>query len=222
MGRAIVEALTHQNSLVAGKNLQRNRIGLFIDGANLAAATRMLDFEVDYKRLLEKFKNQGNLLRTSYYTAVLDDVTYSSVCPLIDWLNYNGYTVVTGAAKDDTDSDGRRRVSGNMDVQLSVDAWEIARHVDQAVIFSGNGNLRYLVAAIQRRGVHVTVVSTIATRSPVIADELRRQADVFIDLMDIKAQICRESREPRYRAAAPSERLAVDHADAISMSRKQS
>jgi uncharacterized LabA/DUF88 family protein len=183
---------------------EANKIALFIDGANLYATCKTLGFDIDYKRLLKEFQSRGTLLRAFYYTAIIEDQEYSSIRPLIDWLDYNGYTVVTKATKEFIDASGRRKVKGNMDIELAVDAMELAEHVDQIVLFSGDGDFRSLVEAMQRRGVRVTVVSTISSQPPMIADELRRQADMFTDLIELRAKIGRDpverpaSREPRH------------------------
>ena len=183
-----------------------NKIALFIDGANLYATAKTLGFDIDYKRLLKEFQSRGTLLRAFYYTAMIEDQEFSSIRPLIDWLDYNGYTVVTKATKEFIDAGGRRKVKGNMDVELAVDAMELAEYIDQMVLFSGDGDFRSLVEAVQRRGVHVTVVSTISSQPPLIADELRREADVFTDLVELKSKIARDPseraapREPRYHA----------------------
>src|SRR6202789_2655145 len=137
-----------------------NKIALFIDGANLYATAKTLGFDIDYKRLLKEFQSRGTLVRAFYYTAIIEDQEYSSIRPLIDWLDYNGYTVVTKATKEFIDASGPRKVKGNMDIELAVDAMELAEHVDQIVLFSGDGDFRSLVEAVQRRGVRVTVVST--------------------------------------------------------------
>jgi uncharacterized LabA/DUF88 family protein len=183
-----------------------NRIALFIDGANLYATGKTLGFDIDYKRLLKEFQSRGTLLRAFYYTAIFEDQEYSSIRPLIDWLDYNGYTVVTKATKEFLDASGRRKVKGNMDVELAVDAMELAQHIDQMVLFSGDGDFRSLVESVQRLGVRLTVVSTISSQPPMIADELRRQADVFTDLVELKTKIGRDPserpapREPRPHA----------------------
>ena len=180
-----------------------SNIALFIDGANLYATAKTLGFDVDYRRLLQEFQSRGTLLRASYYTAIMEDQEYSSVRPLVDWLDYNGYTVVTKPTKEFIDASGRRKVKGSMDVELAVDAMEIAEHIDQLVLFSGDGDFRPLVEAVQRRGVRVTVVSTISSQPPMVADELRRQADHFIDLAELRARVARQiverlvPREPR-------------------------
>ena len=180
-----------------------SNIALFIDGANLYATAKMLGFDVDYRRLLQEFQSRGILLRAFYYTAILEDQEYSSVRPLVDWLDYNGYTVVTKPTKEFIDAHGRRKLKGSMDVELAVDAMELAEHIDQLVLFSGDGDFRPLVEAVQRRGVRVTVVSTISSQPPMIADELRRQADVFVDLAELRAKVARQLadrpvlREPR-------------------------
>ena len=181
---------------------QIEKIALFIDGANLYATAKSLGFDIDYKRLLREFQSRGYLLRAFYYTAVIEDQEYSSIRPLIDWLDYNGYTVVTKATKEFVDQTGRRKVKGNMDIELAVDAMEIAPHIDQMVLFSGDGDFRSLVEAVQRRGVRVIVVSTISTQPPMVADELRRQADEFVDILELQNKIGRDPgerppREPR-------------------------
>jgi len=168
-----------------------NKLALLIDGPNLHAAAKLLGFDIDYKRLLTEFQSRGTLLRAFYYTTIIEDQEYSTIRPLIDWLDYNGYTVVTKATKEFTDASGRRKVKGNMDIELAVDALELAEHVDQIVLFSGDGDFRSLVEALQRRGVRVTVVSTISTKPPMLADGLRRQAHVFTDLIELRSQICR-------------------------------
>ena len=172
-----------------------SRIALFIDGANLHATAKTLGFDVDYKRLLKEFQSRGTLVRALYYSVILEDQEFSSIRPLIDWLDYNGYTVITKPAKEFDDGEGRRKVRRNMHIEVAVDAMELAESVDQIVLFSGDGDFRSLVEAIQRRGVRVTVVSTMSSRPPMVADELRRQADVFNDLMDLKSKIERDPSE---------------------------
>src|SRR5215212_8950669 len=181
------------------------RLAVFIDGANLYAASRTLGFDVDYKNLLAHFRKQGYLVRAYYYTALLETDEYSPLRPLVDWLGYNGYAVVTKPAKEFTDATGRRRVKGSVDVEMAVDVLELAPHLDHVVLFSGDGDMRRLVEAVQRRGVRVTVVSTIRAQPAMIADDLRRQADSFLDLADIAEHITRrqvEPRPPRMAAAA--------------------
>lgn len=179
-----------------------NRIALFIDGANLYATAKALGFDIDYRRLLTDFQRQGTLVRAFYYTAIVEDKASSSIRPLLDWLGYNGYTVVTKPTKEFIDASGRRKVKGSMAIELAVDAMELAGQIDQMMLFSGDGDFRSLVAAVQRHGVRVTVVSTITTQPAMIADDLRRQADAFIDLKELQPKIGRDpaSREPRYRA----------------------
>jgi len=169
-----------------------SKVAVFIDGANLYTTAKALGFDIDYRRLLQAFQSRGVLLRAHYYTAVVEDQEYMSIRPLIDWLDYNGYTVVTKATKEFIDASGRRKVKGDMNIELAMDAMELAEHVDQMVLFPGDGGFRSLVEAVQRCGVRVTVVSTISSQSPMIADELRRQADVFTDLIELRPLIARE------------------------------
>src|SRR6201993_4652304 len=172
-----------------------SKIALFIDGANLYSTAKTLGFDIDYKRLLKEFQARGELLRAFYYTAVMEDQEFSLIRPLIDWLDYNGFTVVTKATKEYVDSTGRRKVKGNMDIELAVNAMELAEHIDEMILFSGDGDFRSLVEAVQRRGVRVTVVSSISSHPPMVADELRRQADVFIDLMELQSKLGRDPSE---------------------------
>jgi uncharacterized LabA/DUF88 family protein len=181
-----------------------SRIALFIDGANLFSTGRMLGFDIDYKRLLQEFQSRGNLVRAFYYTAIVEDQEFSSVRPLLDWLDYNGYTVVTKPTKEFIDASGHRKVKGNMDIELAVDAMQLAEYVDQIMLFSGDGDFRSLVEAVQRRGVRVTVISTISSQPPMIADELRRQADVFTDLVDLQSKLGRDPSERPPREVAPA------------------
>lgn len=182
------------------KFYSQERVALFIDGANLYAAARALGFDIDYKRLLDIFSSQCNLVRALYYTALVEDQEYSPIRPLVDWLDYNGYTMVTKPTKEFTDASGRRKVKGNMDIELAVDAMEMVDHLDHVVLFSGDGDFRRLVETIQRRGRRVTVVSTLRSQPPMIADELRRQADVFIDLTELQSQIARQLPADRSRS----------------------
>jgi len=169
------------------------RICLFIDGSNLYAAARALGFDIDYKQLLKMFQNEGRLVRALYYTALMEEQEYSPIRPLVDWLDYNGYTMVTKPTKEFTDSTGRRKIKGNMDIEIAIDAMEMCDQLDHAVLFSGDGDFRRLVEALQRRGTRVTVVSTVRTHPPMAADELRRQADVFIELEDLRDKIARKA-----------------------------
>lgn len=192
----------------------QERIGLFIDGSNLYAAARALAFDIDYKRLLELFASKGQLIRAFYYTALIEDQEYTPIRPLIDWLDYNGYTMVTKPTKEFTDSSGRRKIKGNMDIELAIDVMEMAPHLNHVVLFSGDGDFRRLVEAVQRKGVRVTVVSTIRSQPPMVADELRRQADNFIELQDLQPLICRvaPSRDDRQGSplSSPPEGLLPD------------
>jgi uncharacterized LabA/DUF88 family protein len=169
----------------------QERLALFIDGSNLYAAARGLGFDIDYKRLLDLFAGKGHLIRAFYYTALVEDQEYSPIRPLVDWLDYNGYTMVTKPTKEFIDASGRRKIKGNMDIELAIDVMEMADHVDHIVLFSGDGDFRRLVEAVQRKGVRVTVVSTVRSSPPMVADELRRQADNFLELQDLAPSIAR-------------------------------
>ena len=179
------------------------RVALFIDGANLYATAKSLGFDIDYKRLLTLFRQKGQLVRALYYTALAEDQEYSSIRPLIDWLDYNGFTMVTKPTKEFTDATGRRKIKGNMDIELAVDAMRLAESLDHIALFSGDGDFRSLVAALQQMGKRVSVISTLQTQPPMVADELRRQADQFIDLADLEQQICRDPASRPVREGRP-------------------
>ena len=195
-----------------------SRIALFIDGANLYATSKQLGFDMDYRRLLKEFQGRGNLIRAFYFTTLVESEEYSSIRPLVDWLDYNGYRVITKAAKEFTDASGRRRVKGNMDIELAIEMLELAPHLDQIYLFSGDGDFRVLVEAVQRKGARVTVVSTVKSQPPMASDDLRRQADSFVDLADLADIIGRPSRLPRFiqesRTSHPVDRDADADADA--------
>ncbi len=183
---------------------QSERVALFIDGANLYATSKSLGFDIDYKKLLTYFRQKGQLVRALYYTALAEDQEYSSIRPLIDWLDYYGYTMVTKPTKEFTDALGRRKVKGNMDIELAVDAMRLADTLDHIVLFSGDGDFKSLVSALQQKGKRVSVISTLQTQPPMVSDDLRRQADQFIDIADLETMIGRDAasgprtvREPR-------------------------
>lgn len=173
-----------------------DRIALFIDGANLYSATKGLNLDLDFRKLLETFRQEAVLVRAYYYTAVVEGEEFSPIRPLVDWLGYNGFSVVTKAAKRFTDLQGHSRIKGNMDIEIAVDMLELAPHVTHVVLFSGDGDFRRLVQAVQAKGVRVTVISTTRTQPPMISDDLRRQADDFIDLVDRVADWGRPRTSP--------------------------
>lgn len=183
-----------------------SRTAVFIDGANLYATAKLMGFDIDFKKLFKLYEGEG-LVRIGYYTAVFEEGEFSSIRPLVDWLDYNGFNVVTKPGKEYQDSQGRRKQKGNLDVEITVDALELAPHVDRVVLYSGDGDFRHLIQALQRKGVRVTVVSTIQTQPPMCADELRRQADEFIDLGKLIDKVGRDESERaprRSRESVPS------------------
>ncbi len=171
------------------------RIALFIDGSNLYSTGKTLDFDIDYRKLLDLFKNKGRLVHAKYYTALLEHDDYSPIRPLIDWLDYNGFHVITKPAKSYTDRDGRNRIKGNMDIEIAVDMVRLAPSIDHMVLFSGDGDFRAAVQAVQDQGVRVSVVSTLKSKPPMLADELRRQANDVIELSEMDKLIGRPKRD---------------------------
>ena len=186
-----------------------DKIALFIDGANLYSAARSLNFDIDYKKLLEEFRKRGVLVRAYYYTAIVEDQEYSPIRPLVDWLDYNGFSLVTKTAREYTDAAGRKRFRGDMDIEIAVDMLEMAAHADHLVLFSGDGDFRRLVEAVQQKGVRVTVVSTVKSSPPLASDDLRRQCDTFVDLADLSSIIGRprQNNLPRF--------IQGEHADDV-------
>lgn len=178
-----------------------DKIALFIDGSNLYAAARGLNFDIDFRKLLDEFKKRGVLIRAYYYTAIAEDDDYSPIRPLVDWLDYNGFSLVTKPARAFTDPQGRKRFKGNMDIEIAVDMMEMSGPADHLVLFSGDGDFRRLIEAVQRKGCRVTVVSTLKTQPPMAADDLRRQADAFVELADL-APIIGRPRQPRHEEPA--------------------
>jgi uncharacterized LabA/DUF88 family protein len=177
------------------------KMAVLIDGQNLYRTARTLGFDVDYKKLLAEFRSRGNLLRAKYYTAVDEEDETSPVVPLIDWLDYNGYSVVTKPMKFFSDKEGRRHTKRAMEIDIAVDAMELSKNIEHVVLFSGNGDFCCVIEAMQRRGIRVTVVSSITSQPAACADELRRQADTFIDLADLKSKIARDVRSKPERIA---------------------
>lgn len=161
------------------------KLAIFIDGSNLFATAKSLNFDIDYSRLRRYFADRSRLLRANYYTALIEDAEYSPLRPLVDWLDYNGYTMITKPTKEFTDDRGEKKIKGNMDMELAIDMMGMAEHADHIVLFSGDGDFRRLVESVQRKGVRVTVVSSTKTQPSMVADELRRQADSFIEISDM-------------------------------------
>ncbi len=186
-----------------------DRIALFIDGANLYSAAKALNFDIDYRKLLDEFKKRGILIRAYYYTALVEGDDYSPIRPLVDWLDYNGFSLITKSAREYTDAQGRKRWRGDMDIEIACDMMEMAEHADHLVLFSGDGDFRRLIEAVQRKGARVTVVSTVKSSPPMTSDELRRQADTFVDLADLATVVGR----PRSSHANPPKFLGAEDDD---------
>ena len=154
------------------------RLCIIIDGANLYSTLKMLDFEIDYGKLLELFQGKGRLQRAYYYTAIIEDEDFSPIKPLVDWLDYNGYHVVTKPAKQYKDRDGRQKTKGNMDMEMAIDMVELALHIDHFLLFTGDGDFKPVVEYVQKQGCRVNVVSSMINKPAMLADELRRQAEL--------------------------------------------
>lgn len=172
-----------------------DRLAIFIDGANLYSTLKLLDFEIDYSLLLSFFKAKSKLIKANYYTALLEDADFSPIRPLIDWLDYNGYHVISKPARHQTDRDGRSKIKGNMDIEIVVDMLTLAPHVDHMVLFSSDGDFAAAIKAVQAQGVRVTIMSSMKTNPPMLGDALRRQADAMMELADMDKLIGRQKRQ---------------------------
>jgi len=101
--------------------------------------------------------------------------------------------MVTKPTKEFTDASGRRKIKGNMDIELAIDLMEMAPSLDHAVLFSGDGDFRRLVEAVQRKGLRVTVVSTMRSQPPNLDEDMRRQAEL-VEYQDLLSRIERQPR----------------------------
>jgi len=211
---AFCELITHEDIFaMKGTFYENERVALFIDGANLYSAARALGFDIDYRRLLKAFREKGRMVRAYYYTALVEGRENSPIRPMIDWLEYNGFAMTTKSAREFTDAMGRRKMKGNMAIELAIDVLELAEHLDHVILFSGDGDFRRLVEAVQRKGLRVSVVSTIKSSPPMVADELRRQADDFIELSELASLIARKPSQRVARLAVPAGNASCDADD---------
>ena len=171
------------------------KLALFIDGTSLYSAARGLNLEIDFRKLIQEFRKRGRLLRANYYTTILETEDHNPIRPLVDWLSYNGFNTIVKNAREYTDREGRRRVRGSMDLEIATDMLELAPHLDHLVLFSGNGDFRRVVEAVKAKGVRVTVISSVKSQPQTIADELRREADAFIELEEMADLIARPRKD---------------------------
>ena len=195
---------------------EEEKVAIFIDGTNLYGAAKALSLDIDYRKLKQEFARMARLVRIYYYTAIMDDAEYSPVRPLVDWLDYNGYTLVTKPIREYTDIlTGRKKFKGSMDIDLAVDAMSISDSIDHIIIFSGDGDYKRLTEALQKKGCRVTVISTIITQPPMISDELRRQADNFIELNDLRPYIERPQGRPASNIDKNLSKLPLNFSETI-------
>jgi len=186
------------------------RVDVLIDGPSFYATTRSLGYEVDYKKFRDHFDEVCDLHRIYYFTAITDNPDdHSPVKPLVDWLGYNGFRTITKPLREFIDPGGRRRTKGNMAVEIATELVNAAEHAEHILLFSGEGDLSYAVDAAQRKGAKVTVVSSLKVDPPAISDDLRRAADRFVDLADVKDLILRKEITPVPQGGAQERSSAV-------------
>ena len=159
------------------------RIGIFIDGSNIYESARCLDFKIDYVKLLNYYKQQGEVQQAMYFTALPPKTVESALRKMADFVEFNGFTLIQKETRTTYNSvTGEKKLKGNMDVEIAVHVMEVVHNITHMVLFSGDGDFRCLVESVQRRGVHVTVVSA----RELVATEMRRQASEFIDLATLR------------------------------------
>ncbi|MGX9687497.1 LabA-like NYN domain-containing protein [Deinococcus wulumuqiensis] len=170
------------------------RIGLFIDGANVYAAAKRLGWNFDHRKILEHFAGMGALYNAFYYTAVpaqIDDKQKR----FVDALTYMGYTVRTRPLRENTDEHGDTSRRASLDIELVTDLLTTESRYDVAVLLSGDGDFERPVEVLRARGKRVIVASI----PEMTSYELRNAADEYVDLASIREQVER----PGYRL--PSE-----------------
>lgn len=178
---------SHTHLMPAGR-----RVAIFIDGVEFDETLRCIDGAVDYRKLLGAFQEHGRLLR-AYYYAPTDEQALISMRPLLDWLTYNGYQVRVKGDGEHSERRSRQR-SRSMSIELAVDVLELAPHLDTIVLITGDDAFKPLVAAVQARGITVSVVSTLKSKPAMVGNALRRQADEFIEIVSMLPRIALERR----------------------------
>ena len=167
----------------------RANVMLFFDGANTQMAAKALSFEIDYKKLRDGFAERCNVLRSYYFQATPPDgyENYAYVKPLTDFLSYNNYHLITKPFRQFKDADGVVRGKGNMDIEIAIQMMKSMNKADYLFLFSGDGDFKPLLEECQLNGhAQIVVVSTLHSEPPVVSDELRKQADHYIDWANLE------------------------------------
>lgn len=174
---------------------------VLIDGSNLYEGARSSRITIDYARLLDLLNDDGLLLRAYYFTALMDKTIESPVRKTVDWLSHNGYICVTKEAKEypvveNYIEDGHvrsrtvKKLKGNVDIEIATYAFTMSARLKltELWLFSGDGDFTLMVKEIQETyAMKVYVVSA----TGMVSNDLRRQADKYINLMDIADDIRR-------------------------------
>jgi len=173
---------------------REDRVALVIDGPNLYGTLKALNRDADFKAIYAYFSAHCRLKNCNYYVALPTTDEYNPVQKLVDWLGYNGYRVSTKPLRQHIDEEGRRRVRGSMAVEMAIDMAEMAAssNFDRIVLFSGDTDLRYAIEAAQRKGTPVTMVTSLKS----ISDEVRWQADRFVEIESVLDIISKPSSRP--------------------------
>ncbi len=200
------------------------RVCVLIDGPSFFATHRALGFDVDFRKLLGHFEENAELHRAIYFTAVSEGDDYTPVKPLVDWLSYNGFRLVSKPLREFTEASGRRRTKGALTVEIAVEMLENSAFAEHLLLFSGDGELAYAVEAVQRRGCRVTVVSSVKPEAMTVSDDLRRVADRFVDLADVKdiifkrdiTRLASDSMSSASRMESPGEAVVLERRPRVS------
>lgn len=164
---------------------------VLIDGYNTLSTTKLLKFDIDFRKLLNLFQNKTRLVKIYYFASLRDNpADHDPMIPVIQWMMYNGYNVISKKMNEFMNIDNIQS-KGNMDVEISVTVLEMVKSVDHIVLFTGDENFRFLIEAVQRMGTRITVCSSMQCQPQIMSDDLRRQADNFIELNNLKSEIQR-------------------------------
>lgn len=162
-------------------------LAILVDGSNAHASGLSLNFQIDYVKFLSYFGKRYDVRRALYFTALPPKEVESPLRKMTTFLDHNGFNCITKETKTHVDHDGMQKRKGNMDCEIAIYATKYAEVVEEILLFSGDGDFRIVVERVQELGARVTVLSTL--KGNMVADLLRRQADTFIELDSLRAEI---------------------------------
>jgi uncharacterized LabA/DUF88 family protein len=170
---------------------QRERVAVFVDGANLYHSIKSYYRGVlDYNRLLAVAVGERKLLRATFYIVEKQETDESqgtaSARSFVYNLNKFGYKVRSKplVIHESLTPEGERTVShkGDWDIGIVVDMMRLADHTDTYVLVSGDGDYVEAVEYLQsEKGIRVEVISAAQCTSQALLDV----CDAHTDLADI-------------------------------------